>query len=85
MTTMPRTITITPTWRSLVFQVIEVMTRGTTQKGKDLAKAEISRMARMADALPMVTDLLTEIKERNPKEAVAIDAVMQQITELIGE
>jgi hypothetical protein len=46
----PRFIDVTPTWEQLMPAFFAILENG-TDTGKDLARAELTRLARMADAI----------------------------------
>lgn len=44
-------IDLTPTWEGVLPLLIEIATQGATEKGRAEARAELQRMARIADSV----------------------------------
>ena len=50
MPAAPNTIDMTPTWTEALPMLFALMEKGTTKEAREIAKEEIARMAKAADA-----------------------------------
>lgn len=56
-------IDFTPTWTNLVLQLAEVYSNGGNDNARAMAKAELLRMARLADGVKPLTDCNNDIEK----------------------
>lgn len=57
---MPRTIDMTPTWRAILPALLDIYRDGMTQESRDIARAELYRMAEIADAYVVLSKTAKE-------------------------
>jgi hypothetical protein len=68
---MTRTVDITPTWKGVLRLMVEVAGNGTSEKGRQSAWAELTRMADLADRY---------VAEHSPAPEPAPDPLMDSDT-----
>jgi hypothetical protein len=63
------TLDITPTWHGIMPLLTEVALNGTSPEGRDTARAELTRLAKIADASREVVDALSALVDQADVES----------------
>lgn len=76
------TITIKPTWLGLVDALVVIASDAHTRQGRDEGKAELRRMAKIADEVPALLKLCQQYL-REAREQGAADSDMPELVAIV--